>query len=334
MGYPFDIASHFLLESKRGMPRLSLNSQPSVAMQTPRKDYFCYLPISEREQQWGLYVTAGGFESVRPGESYPRPGHRHGFTAEAWRKGRILQDYAALYVIRGEGEFQSKPSGVRKLVAGNVFLLFPGVWHYYRPLPSVGWDDYWVVFNGRNVERLVEHNFMSPQNPVLDTGPDDVLLHAYVTLIDRFRAEPVGFEQLLAASVTEILAAMLAAVRVRHTASRAYRLICEAKSLLEAQTNASPAIGDMAVSLGLSPTQLHRIFKKYTGLSPYQYYLQLRLERAKQMLHGTTMNIKQIAALLGFESPFHLSRTFSRKTGMSPSQWRRHGHSAEAEFSQ
>jgi AraC-like DNA-binding protein len=40
------------------------------------------------------------------------------------------------------------------------------------------------------------------------------------------------------------------------------------------------------------------------------------------MLHGTSLSIKEIANALAFESPFHFSNTFKRKTGMSPSQWR------------
>ncbi len=300
-------------------------------MRTPLKQSFRYLPVSEREQDWGLYVKAAGIDSIEPWGPFPLAGHPPEFLVNPWRKGRILQNYQAHYVTRGEGHFESKPNGAKsngakKIVAGNVFLLFPGVWHHYEPVPAIGWDDYWVDFNGQDVERLVQNGFISPQNPVLNTGLDDRLLHAYVTLLDRLFAEPIGFEQLLAASAMEILATMLAVVRTQQADGQYHELICRAKSLLETQSGDIPSIENLATSFNLSPTHFHRIFKQHTGLSPYQYYLELRMERAKQMLHGTKMSIKEISVALAFENPFHFSRAFKRKTGMSPSQWRQQGH--------
>ncbi len=292
------------------------------------KDFFRYLPVSEREEQWGLYVTAGGFNAIKPGDRYPRPGHPRAYTL-SWSKGRVLSEYQALYITHGEGEFESKASGRKKVPAGSVIHLFPGVWHRYRPVPSVGWDEYWVSYNGQYTERLAQYSFISPQDPLLKTGVDDLLLHAYLSLLDRLRSEPVGLPQFLAANVMEILAAIQGAVRAQGTGSRMHELVCRAKSLLEPQMNPIPPIEKLAASLGLSTTHFYRVFREHTGLSPYQYHLQLRVERARQMLLGTTMNIKEIAATLAFESPFHFSNVFKQRTGMSPSQWRQRGLSTD-----
>ena len=288
------------------------------------KEYYRYLPISEQDSQWGIYVKAGGYQIIEPGGKFPRPGHPRGY-AFSWNKGRIFQEYAAIYIPRGEGQFESKPSGTLPVSAGSVILLFPGVWHRYRPESKVGWDEYWIVFNGRNIESLVEYGFFSPENPVLKTGSDDLLMHAYNIFLDRLRSEPVGVSQFLAASAMEILAATLGAVRAQGTGGRMHQLVCQAKSILECQVETVPTMEMLARSIGLSVAHFHRIFKEHTGLSPYQYHLQLRIERAKQMLHGTTLNVKQIAAALIFESPYHFSKVFKLKTGMSPSQWRQRG---------
>ena len=220
-------------------------------------------------------------------------------------------------------------TGVKKLSAGNAFLLFPGVWHRYKPVADIGWDDYWVVFNGQDAVRLAQHGFISPQEPVLNTGLDDLILHGYVTLLDRLRSEPVGFEQFLAATAMEILAAVLGAVRAQKIDNHMHELVCRAKSLLETQGDAIPAMEKLSASLGLGTTRFYRIFKEHTGLSPYQYHQQLRMERAKQMLHGTTMAVKEIAAVLAFESQYHFSKALKLKTGMSPSQWREQGCQTE-----
>ena len=285
------------------------------------KDFFRYLPVSQREEQWGLYVTAGGFNAIAPGDPYPRPGHPRGY-AFSMNQGRSLPEYQALYITRGEGQFESEPSGPKRVAAGSVILLFPGVWHRYHPVPHVGWDEYWISYNGAYVERLVQEGFIAPQTPVLKTGLDYLLLHAYLTLLDRLRSEPVGFQQLLAASAMEILAASLGAARGHRAGNQMHELVCRAKLLLETQIESIPSMENIAASLGLSTTHFYRVFREHTGLSPYQYHLQLRIERAKRMLNGTSLSIKEIANTLAFESPFHFSNLFKRKTGMSPSQWR------------
>src|SRR3954452_19687525 len=94
-------------------------------------EYYRYLPVSERGRHWGLHVTGAGFARVGPGSPYPRQGYpaTHEF---AWVKGRVLHEYAIVYISDGEGQFQSHATGERGLAAGTAILLFPDVWHRYR----------------------------------------------------------------------------------------------------------------------------------------------------------------------------------------------------------
>jgi transcriptional regulator GlxA family with amidase domain len=101
----------------------------------------------------------------------------------------------------------------------------------------------------------------------------------------------------------------------------------EAKTLLEQHAVDAMSMGRLAARFRLSEKHFRRIFKAHTGLSPYQYYLQLRIHRAQEMLLGTTLSVKEIAASLHFENPFHFSNVFKQKTGMSPSRWRSGGTS-------
>jgi transcriptional regulator GlxA family with amidase domain len=67
---------------------------------------------------------------------------------------------------------------------------------------------------------------------------------------------------------------------------------------------------------------MRHAFRQHTGLSPHQYQLQLRLNRAKSLLRGTGDSVKEIADQIGFDCPFHFSHLFKSKTGLSPSIWR------------
>jgi AraC-like DNA-binding protein len=290
------------------------------------KEYDRYLPVSERERQWGLYVTGAGFGQVLPGSPYPRKGHpaSHGF---AWQRGRTLHEYQVVYISAGEGQFQSDATGLKSIEAGTVICVFPGVWHRYRPSEATGWEEYWVGFAGEDAQRLQDRHMLTPDEPLLKTGASDLVLHAFRTLLDRMRAEPVGFEQFLEASLWEIVASVLSAVRQRQTGGRRHDLVRRAKLILEEQTSGLPVIEDIAARLSLSPSRFQHLFKEHTGLSPYQYHLELKIQRAREMLRDTDLLVKEIADMLRFQSVYHFSALFKKKTGMSPSQWRDQNHS-------
>jgi len=210
--------------------------------------------------------------------------------------------------------------------AGTVFFLFPGVWHRYRPLPEVGWEEYWVSFSGTHADRLVRRGFLSPKTPLLRIGPDEAILRPYLRMLDRVRAEPPGYQQLLAAWTMEILAAALGAARAQRGGGRSEALIRQAKLALEQQMETPIDMEALAAALNVSYAHFRRIFKQQTGLSPYQYHLQLRIHRARELLRSTTLSVKEIAARLNFESPYHFSKMFKKKTGgMAPTQWRGSG---------
>jgi len=293
-------------------------------MSNLHNDYFRYLPVSERDVQWDLYVTGAGYSDVPAGSRYPRGVHPELYQL-GWDRGRILPEHQILYITRGEGLFESKPSGKRKLVAGNVMLLFPGVWHRYRPSRRTGWIEYWVSFSGDYAKRLVERGFITPEDPVLNTGLTDTILHPYLALLDRVKHESPGYQQLIAANTMEALAAALAAVRTGRTGGKMTAAIRQAKEILEQRTEEIVDIEKLAGSLHMSYAHFRRVFKQQTGLSPYQYHLQLRIHRARELLHGTTLSIKQVATRLKFENSYHFSKIFRKKAGMSPSQWRTGG---------
>ena len=65
------------------------------------------------------------------------------------------------------------------------------------------------------------------------------------------------------------------------------------------------------------------MFKQQTGISPYEYVLISRLNKAKELLRQTDMNISQIAAAVGFNSDSNFIHFFSQNTGISPKSFRK-----------
>jgi AraC family transcriptional regulator len=79
----------------------------------------------------------------------------------------------------------------------------------------------------------------------------------------------------------------------------------------------------LAAIAGYSPDHFARLFKRAFGLSPYQYVLQRRLERAKSMLRDNSHSIAEIAISCGFASQAHFHTTFKARTGVTPRAYRK-----------
>jgi AraC family transcriptional regulator len=83
-------------------------------------------------------------------------------------------------------------------------------------------------------------------------------------------------------------------------------------------------LADLAQLVGISQFHFSYLFKRSLGKPPYQYLLQQRIERAKQLLKQTDKSIADIAFACGFSSHSHLSKQFRQLTGMTPKAFRKH----------
>ncbi|MFD2580016.1 helix-turn-helix domain-containing protein [Novosphingobium colocasiae] len=79
----------------------------------------------------------------------------------------------------------------------------------------------------------------------------------------------------------------------------------------------------LAERAGLTPTHFCRVFKRATGVSPHQYVMRARLDRARLMLEQSDTPMARIADALGFTSQSHFTRAFRQFAGETPSDFRK-----------
>lgn len=98
--------------------------------------------------------------------------------------------------------------------------------------------------------------------------------------------------------------------------------LSEAVTLMEANIEEPLSTDDIAGLVGLSRRQLERLFKQYLGSLPSRYYLELRLQRARQLLLETNHSIVQVGLMCGFSSGSHFSTAFGTLFGNTPREER------------
>lgn len=280
-----------------------------------------YLAIGPNDLSWGVAVNSVGRQEVNPGESYPPSNHpsRYLFSAE---RGRILDEYQLLYITSGEGTFRSTrlvhPAHVKQ---GSMFLLFPGEWHSYRPDPDTGWSEYWIGFQGKQMDEWVKNGFFSPSQPVWYAGLHSDLADLYEEAIEVAMQQQSGFQPRLGGLLAHLLS--LGRFYARNEAlSDVADLVNQAKILISGQfRNIKPE--SVAEELHMGYSNFRRIFKMYTGFSPARYIHEVRIGKVKEALTNTSHSIKRVAFDMGFENEDYFFTAFKRATGMTPLEYRR-----------
>ena len=100
------------------------------------------------------------------------------------------------------------------------------------------------------------------------------------------------------------------------------RQLSQVLEYIHAHLDQNIRLADLAQILDMSPFHFSRLFKRSLNISPYQYLLQQRIERAKALLKQSDRSIIEIAFCCGFNSHSHLSKQFRQLTGVTPSDYR------------
>ncbi len=282
-----------------------------------------YLLASERDAEWGLTISTVGYEKIDPWEAYPTKGHAYGYYFNI-DKGRVLDEYQLLYQPEGEGVFESAHIPETRIKPGDIFLLFPGEWHTYRPLTDKGWTSYWIGFKGKNIDDRVKAGFLSPDKPIYHVGFNNDIISIFEKAMKIADSEDPNYQQTLAGIVNYLIGQMYYLERNCELKKNSDQvdLIAKSKVMIRESLETCITIQEIAQKLGISYSSFRKLFKEYTGIAPAMYQHNLRLQLAKELLTSTDESIKEIAYRLNFGSPDYFSSKFKAKIGMKPSDFR------------
>jgi len=278
-----------------------------------------YLIISELDNKWGFIVNDTGYTIYPKNSDYPAKGHP-GSHMFSWKTGRILNEFHLVLISKGQGIFESKSAGKRKINEGDAFLLFPGEWHRYKPEKKTGWTEHWVGFTGEIANLMMKDYFFKKENPVANKYNNQLVTKLFHVLHQLIQEEPFGFQR-IASGICIQLMAEFCNTQIG-SGLKNESPISRAKYIMNEKIDEEIDFKVLAANLRISYSKFRSDFKRQTGLPPLQYFLLLKIEKAKSLLLSTNISSKQIAYDLGFESDFYFCRLFKMKTGITLQQFR------------
>ncbi len=220
------------------------------------------------------------------------------------------------YIVDGEGTLEINGQ-VLHPGARDVFLLTEGSCHKYYTDKNNPWRKYFVSFQGPLAHKLKE--LYLPYNTYLfkDCDVADMFEKIFNVAFD----DTLSYEDINREITIEIVKIILFIYSRKTEASE--DLAEKIKNKIDYLVEGEFSLDDIAKSLSYSKNHIINTFRDKYKKTPYQYYMEAKIEIAKRYLRQTSCSISDISANLSFSDPQYFSSSFKKLVGVSPREYRK-----------
>lgn len=239
-------------------------------------------------------------------------------------RGRV--DYQILYVSAGVAHFHFDHAENETIVsAGNMVIYRPKEFQKYEYYASDRTEVYWVHFTGNNVKNILRNYGIKDDMRVFYVGTSLEYERIFKRMITELQRCQENYEEMLSMLLRHLL------IIIHRQLSKPRILKNEfldnemdiAAQYFNDNYNLDISIEAYATSRGMSVSWFIRNFKQYTGTTPMQYIVSVRITNAQMLLETTSYPVGEIGRIVGYDNPLYFSRIFHKQKGFSPSEYRK-----------
>lgn len=241
----------------------------------------------------------------------------------------LYSHYSAHFILSGKGTYTCGGK-TYTLCAGQGFMIIPNMPNTYTADIDEPWKYIYANFCGADDETLVHSAGLNEDNMIFEFDLTDDMLHDLTMMHSASKDQSArGYD------VTGYFLLVMSRLVKANTQRNAntnlpQHYVRRAISYIEDNYPEKITVESIAAYVGIDRTGLYRIFKKNLNISPAQFLISYRLERAKAMMEHDNLTISEIAVSTGFFDAAHFTGAFSKKYGISPGRYHTELHTAKS----
>lgn len=237
----------------------------------------------------------------------------------------VREHYLLHYCLSGRGRYRAQE--VRYDIGpGEGFLILPGEVCSYQADEAEPWTHIWVGFSGSRAESCLQSCGLSRGRRTYQCDQPQRLEQCVEEMLQFDTAGP-GHEMLLLGELYVFLGwvAHGAQSSMRRSREMGMEYVELAKEYICKHFQEDLTVAKLARYVGLNRSYLTTVFQNAIHMSPQQYLMRFRMERAAQMLQEGRLTVGEVAHSCGYPDPLTFSKAFKRTLGVTPSQYRKEG---------
>lgn len=226
-----------------------------------------------------------------------------------------------LHTIKGKGILKYRNQSYT-LKSGQGFLIDCMDYQYYGVYNRDEWEFKWLHFNGCESRSYFERIYEN-KGPVFELSHNSVIPEHIDEISNMMKERDYRIDVISSCRIVDILTELLLDnYKGREDSSEVPFFIRKTIEKMERDYCLDINLDTLASEVGVSKYHLSRVFKRYTGYSPYEYILNYRLSQSKELLKSTQLPIYEIASRVGFDSSSHYIKQFRKQEGITPLKFR------------
>ena len=224
-----------------------------------------------------------------------------------------LNSFLMFYIKEGELLFEYEG---RSFVAHKKDIVILDCMRPQRYQALTRTSFYWFHFDGSASRAYFEH---FKENRGIHFQNTRGMEEHFVLIHDLMRSGCPD-EGIMSVHIHRIMALLFSSVGTGGTPSD---IVARARVYMDAHYMEKLSAEQIAEASRVSPSHLFRLFRKETGLTPYAYLTNVRMEHAMKMLLNTSYTVEEIADYCAFCSSANFIRAFRQSTGVTPRKYRK-----------
>lgn len=235
-------------------------------------------------------------------------------------------DWHILYIQKGTcfiNDNPNDPDSDQPVPCGHIIIYPPNETQSYHFKADISSVSYYAHFSGTGCAELLKKSGLDKKR-VFQTGTDPKIESLFSKMIEEFHMKRPLYDQICSGYLIQILSVMgrdfaYGRSSVSPSLNSVIKNVCK-KMYLE--YNQNKTVAEYADFCNMSVSRFAHLFTSSQGISPKEYLMKLKVNKAVELLENTDLTINEISKFIGTENQNYFSRYFKKYTGVSPRNYR------------